>query len=86
MRRLAWQAGELSFQGETLADAVAEFNRYNHRKLRIGDSSIAILQIGGNFQDSDVDSFIAALQRSFGIASETADDGTIVLDRAATHD
>lgn len=78
-RRLAWEVGELSFQGETLADCVAEFNRYNRKKLLVSDPSIASLQIGGNFQALDVDSFVAALGRSFGIAANTLDDGTVAL-------
>lgn len=80
-RQLAWQVGELSFQGETLNEAVAEFNRYNRRKLKIDDASIGSLQVGGNFQALDVDSFVAALGRSFGIAAKSAEDGTLLLAR-----
>ncbi len=83
-RHLAWQAGELSFQGETLAEAVAEFNRYNRRKLKVDDPSISGLQIGGNFQALDVDSFVAALNRSFGITERTADDGARLLEPATS--
>jgi len=82
-RRLAWRAGELSFQGETLSEAVAEFNRYNRRKVEIEDASIAGVQVGGNFQALDVDSFVAALGRSFGITARAADDGTVVLTRGS---
>jgi len=87
-RRLAWETGELSFQGETLAEAAAEFNRYNRRKLVLDDPSIANLQIGGNFQALDVDSFVAALNRSFGITASTAQDGTVFLARSgeSSHD
>jgi transmembrane sensor len=81
-RHLAWEVGELSFQGETLDAAVAEFNRYNRRKLRVEDRSIGNLQIGGNFQALEVDSFVAALNRSFGITARVTDDGTLILERA----
>jgi transmembrane sensor len=83
-RRLAWESGELSFQGETLSQAVAEFNRYNRRKLKVDDPSIGGLAIGGNFQALDVESFIGALDRSFGIHSKTAVDGTVILERAVS--
>jgi transmembrane sensor len=83
-RRLAWESGELSFQGETLSQAVAEFNRYNRRKLKVEDPSIDSLAIGGNFHALDVESFVAALDRSFGIHSRTAADGTVILERAAS--
>ncbi len=78
-RYLAWQVGELSFQGETLSQAVAEFNRYNRRKLKIQDPSISNLQIGGNFQALDIDSFAAALERSFGITVTHTDRGNVIL-------
>lgn len=82
-RRLAWESGELSFEGETLKEAVAEFNRYNRKKLRLDDASIENLNIGGNFRALDVESFVAALDRSFGITSKVADDGTLMLTGAA---
>ncbi|MFL6604467.1 MAG: FecR family protein [Steroidobacteraceae bacterium] len=66
-RKLAWTAGYLSFQGETLDDMVQEFNRYNQRHMSISDPSIAKIQFGGTFSTTDPDSFIAALQSSFGI-------------------
>lgn len=83
-RRLAWRTGEVSFQGESLAQAVTEFNRYSHRQLRVEDPSIADLRIGGNFQVLDIDSFVAALNRSFGITSRTASDGAIALSHPPT--
>jgi transmembrane sensor len=81
-RHLAWQAGALSFQGETLTEAVTEFNRYNRRKLKVDDPSIADLRIGGNFQALDVDSFVAALERSFGVVANATDDGALELRHA----
>jgi len=65
-RKLAWTAGHLDFQGETLDDAVQEFNRYNQRQITIADPSIVKVQFGGSFLTTDLDSFIAALPR-FGI-------------------
>jgi transmembrane sensor len=70
-RKLAWTAGRLAFQGETLDDAVQEFNRYNQRQITIADPSIVKVQVGGNFETTDLNSFIAALQRSFGFRAET---------------
>jgi len=73
-RKLAWTAGHLAFQGETLDDAVQEFNRYNQRQITIADPSIVKVQVGGIFLTTDPDSFIAALQRSFGIRVQVGDD------------
>jgi transmembrane sensor len=65
-RRLAWTQGRLWFEQVTLAEAITEFNRYNRKQLVIDDPSIATLHIGGAFDATDPDSFVAALQ-SFGI-------------------
>ena len=81
-RKLAWRSGELSFQGETLGDAVAEFNRYNRQKLRVQDPAVASLQVGGNFQALDVKSFVGAVERSFNLVESRADDGALILKRA----
>jgi transmembrane sensor len=72
-RKLAWTAGHLAFQGETLDDAVREFNRYNQRQITIADPSIVQVQVGGIFLTTDPDSFIAALQRSFGFRVQVGD-------------
>lgn len=65
-RKLAWTQGRLWFDRVTLAEAIAEFNRYNRRQLVIDDATIAGLRIGGAFDATDVDSFVAALG-TFGI-------------------
>ena len=71
-KKLAWTQGRIWFDRVTLAEAVAEFNRYNRRQLVIDDPSIAELHIGGAFEATDLDSFVAALQ-TFGI--EVVTDG-----------
>jgi transmembrane sensor len=65
-RKLAWTKGRLSFDRVTLAEAVAEFNRYNRRQLVVDDAGIAQLHIGGVFDATDLNSFVEAL-RTFGI-------------------
>lgn len=66
-RRLSWTSGHLVFQGETLASAVEEFNRYHQRQIVIADPALRDKQVGGNFATWDEASFLAALQKSFGI-------------------
>jgi transmembrane sensor len=77
-RRLEWVNGHLTFAGETLADAVTEFNRYNQRKLVIADRSISFIPIGGQFGVSDVQSFVAAL-RPLGVRVDDTDGSSIRL-------
>jgi len=66
-RRLSWTSGRITFDGETLAEAVREFNRYNHRHLSIADPAIASRQVGGSFDATDPESFVAALEKNFGV-------------------
>lgn len=66
-RRLAWMRGELSFRDDTLADAVAEFNRYNRQQIVIGDPAISRFRVGGTFKATNVDGFVRALESMFDI-------------------
>jgi len=60
LRMLGWTEGRLIFEGTSLSEAVAEFNRYNPLKMEIGDPSLACLPIGGSFEATDVDGFVRA--------------------------
>jgi transmembrane sensor len=77
--RLAWTSGKLQFRGETLAAAVEEFNRYNRRRIRLGDASLAELRVGGTFNATDPESFAAALTSTFNLQVEPGAPDTIVL-------
>lgn len=59
---LAWRHGMLVFHRTTLADAAAEFNRYNGRQLVIGDAKTAALAIDGTFPARDLDAFTDIVQ------------------------
>jgi transmembrane sensor len=78
-RRLAWTAGRLEFRGETLSEAVAEFNRYNRRQIRLADSSLASLRVGGSFAATDPESFADALSSAFKLGISLNDADAIVL-------
>jgi transmembrane sensor len=73
-RHLAWMNGNLFFQGETLSEAVEEFNRYNWRKLKVADPAISHLRLGGKFETTDVDAFVEALNTLYGIRATTLGD------------
>lgn len=55
---LAWRTGHLAFDKTPLADAIAEFNRYNKRKIVIQDPSVAAIRVGGNFRATNVEGFV----------------------------
>jgi transmembrane sensor len=60
-RKLAWTQGRLWFDRMSLAEEIAEFNRYNRRQMVIDDPSIADMRFSGAFDATDVDSFVATL-------------------------
>ncbi|TGX49587.1 DUF4880 domain-containing protein [Sphingomonas gei] len=56
-RSLAWRAGKIVLLGDPLDYAIAEFNRYNHRKLVLLDPRIGVEQLDGVFRFDDVEGF-----------------------------
>ncbi len=64
---LGWRRGVLTFHHERLADAVAEFNRYNTQKLAVVDSSVGRLQIGGTFPIANVKEFADSAKEILGL-------------------
>ncbi len=62
--QLAWRNDMLAFKYATLAEAAAEFNRYNQTKIVIADPRAAKLTIYGNFPTRDVAGFADAAQVS----------------------
>lgn len=76
-RRLAWTSGRLDFRGESLAEAVQEFNRYNRRKIYIRNPDLAQLRVGGSFTATDPQSFASALGSAFHI--RVAEEGENIL-------
>jgi transmembrane sensor len=66
-RKLAWQNQMLVFDGDSLAEVIAQFNRYNERQLVITDPSVATIRIGGYFRPTNLDAFVSVLQSDFGI-------------------
>jgi len=81
-RKLAWQNQMLVFDGDSLAEAAAQFNRYNLRQLVIADPRLATLHIGGYFRPTNLDAFISVLQSNFGVRVNF--DGNRLILAAAT--
>lgn len=78
---LSWRNGYVVFDDTALADAVAEFNRYNRRKIFIEDPSIAAIHIGGNFRSDNADAFLWLLQGGFPITVEQTEDRVVLKGR-----
>jgi len=74
-RLLAWTQGKLIFDGDSLADVVAEFNRYNREKIVIMDAYLARFRIGGSYSATNPIGFARALERTFNIHAESLRSG-----------
>jgi len=81
-RSLAWREGQIVLEGETLDDAVAQFNRYNARKLVISDASLAQEKLVGQFRATEPLTFADAVATTLG-ATVVEDGDTIRLSRGA---
>lgn len=78
-RRIAWRDGVVELQGETLAQAVDEFNRYRKAEIVIVDPAVASLRVGGRFGTDEADKFVDALVAQFSIRTIEGDAGRIYL-------
>ncbi|HVT25504.1 MAG TPA: FecR domain-containing protein [Rhizomicrobium sp.] len=74
---LAWRQGLLVFDGTTLADAVAELNRYNTDKIVIRDPSLAQLRVNGTFPVHARHDFAEVARAVFGLRAQ--DKGSEIL-------
>lgn len=78
---LDWREGLLAFRDTTLAEAAAEFNRYNARKLVVADAAAAELRIGGNFRWDNQDAFVRLLEAGFPVRAERQTDRVVLHSR-----
>ena len=82
-RATSWRTGKLVFDGERLADVVAEMNRYAREKMIIATPGLEERRVSGVFEPSSGPGFARALE-AYGIARVSAESTTtIVLDSPA---
>jgi transmembrane sensor len=79
-RSLAWREGQIALEGETLDQAVAQFNRYNATKIVINDSNLAAEKLVGEFRATEPINFADAVATTLG-ATVTQTGNTIRLSR-----
>ena len=79
-RELAWQDGRIAFEGQTLAQAAAEFSRYSDIKIVVTDHALADEEIVGLFRANDPIGFAKTIAVSLN-ARATIGEGQIRLSR-----
>ena len=75
---LSWRKGLLVFDGTTLADAVADFNRYNVEKIVIRDPSVMQLRVNGTFPVHARQEFVDVAQTVFGLRIKAQGGNTLI--------
>ncbi|MEP7245816.1 MAG: FecR domain-containing protein [Gammaproteobacteria bacterium] len=63
----AWRRGEVLLDRTTLADAVAEMNRYDEAVLIIDDPGVADLRVSGIYHTGNSDGFAQTMARLYGL-------------------
>jgi transmembrane sensor len=69
-RLLKWRDGLIEFDDTTLAEAVAEFNRYSSQTISIEDPTLAKLPISGVFRTNSQRKFLEAVTSVHPVAIE----------------
>lgn len=66
-RKLAWRTGKLVFQDEPLASAIAEFNRYNRRKIHLADPAVGARTLVGQYRTNQPEDFAKDVELLFRV-------------------
>lgn len=77
--QLSWREGAIVFQGETLAEALAEVERYVSVDFVLEDEELNTMRVAGRFRTGDVAELLTTLKDNFGIIHYRVDQDTIVL-------
>jgi transmembrane sensor len=75
---LSWRLGMVVFRNVNLAEAAAEFNRYNEQKILIEDPAIRAIRLSGKFKPTNSAAFVRLLEDGFPIEARERD-GHILL-------
>ncbi|MEH3105955.1 MAG: FecR domain-containing protein [Sphingomonas fennica] len=78
-QRVAWADGVIDLAGNTVEQAVEEFNRYRPAPILIGDQRLASIHVGGRFETGEADKFLKAIQRTLPVDTVRNADGSVLL-------
>ncbi|WP_440958252.1 FecR domain-containing protein [Oceanicaulis sp. LC35] len=82
----SWRSGRILFDGATLGEAVAEFNRYLDAPITLSSADIADLTVSGQFGATDAEGFLEAVEALHHLQREPLSNGGVVLARASAND
>lgn len=73
----AWLEQNMVFKNVSLAQVVAELNRYSGKKIKISDASLAFMPVSGVFKTDQPAQTLQAIEASLGLESKAQ--GDIIL-------
>jgi len=79
---VAWTERRLIFDGETLGEIVAEFNRYNLNRLEVADADLRSIHLSGVFDANDPASLLTFLTNTEKVKIQRQPDGTQIIQSA----
>lgn len=72
-RALAWRTGKIDLAGTRVDAAIAEFNRYNMRKISLRDAALGAERVDGVFRTDDPTGFAQVIAGSFDVSVDISD-------------
>lgn len=75
----AWESGRIVLDGRSLADAIAEVNRYAAHPVRLDAPDYARARLSGSVVTGDTASFVAATTAMLPLGATTGADGSVTL-------
>jgi transmembrane sensor len=82
-RVLAWRHGKIDLAGDRLDHAVAEFNRYNERKIILRDAMIGSERFDGLFRTDDPEGFAKTVGVSLAVPVEVKGNKEIYIGKSS---
>jgi ferric-dicitrate binding protein FerR (iron transport regulator) len=80
LTRLSWQEHMLSFDGETLNEAIAEVSRQTGWRFELADAELGEMRVGG-YVAADPEAFIELVSSSLGLEARREGGRRVVLSR-----
>lgn len=78
---IGWREGQLFFEDQSLADAVAEMNKYSAVQIELVDPALAALRVNGMFHTGQQHAFARAVEDYFHVVATTEGERRILLRR-----
>ncbi len=76
---MSWRQGQVVFDNDTLATAIAEINRYSAKRIELADPALGELRVSGVFKAGHSDSFVETVTGHYPLRIATRDESRILL-------